>query len=695
MREHVRYRFVTASPTSLSGMRFRGRLSFIVLFLATLAFSRPASAFITACPGTDSRIHPCAMHPHILMRAAQLGRLYQLMAAERTLASMNPAIGNRVAAQMAAATTLASNPDIAVQAANFQNINSIEQEIKDAGLAKQIPDPKDRYDDMQKLGEDIRAESAKLPSDAATMQGNKLFDGQGPSLAMSQSNGAWLGGKGSGSGDESGFNAAFDSAVPPQMFRDWSREMQAIAKEENDANGLSEARSLEIFGKGGHALDTKKPNDEQDLDRLDLIEKALDAIKHGQYARAKQMLEQLQLGQNRGDALGWYALAKADAGLHDPQGALEALRRASELDPAHFMQAYERALERLKSSPNDDLSFLNSNGNSKWLTIFLMILASVSMGLLLGVGVPRLYGYGVPGPGTPRGRRRTPSSGLLDAIVPETDDVIAGVYKVVRQIGAGGMGTVYEAFDTSLQRTVALKMMRSEIRDDARERARFIKEAQTVAALKHPNIVGIHAIVEENSQLYLVFEYVKGRTLAEVVSKRGTLDFPQALEALKSMADALEYAHANGVVHRDLKLSNVMVEHDGSVRVMDFGVARQVQDAMNRMSMTNTVCGTPAYMAPEIEQGIVGREADVYSLAVCFYELLTGEVPFAGSGSTMLLNKMNMRYRPLSSLVPDAPAGVDDVLTRALEAEPGKRLKSPKDFYVAVAARYAAGGARR
>jgi serine/threonine-protein kinase len=260
-----------------------------------------------------------------------------------------------------------------------------------------------------------------------------------------------------------------------------------------------------------------------------------------------------------------------------------------------------------------------------------------------------------------------------------------GHYELVRAIGSGGMGVVYEARDRSLDRRVAIKKMRDEIRLDPAERQRFVQEAKTVAALHHPNIVDIFAIIEDEQDVYLVFEYIAGKTLAELLRDRGPLEFEGARRILRGACEAVEYAHRNKVIHRDIKTSNIMVSDEGQVKVMDFGVARQAKEAMTKMALTNTIVGTPPYMAPEQEQGTVRRESDIFSLAVCLYEMLTGELPFAGQGAGMLLNKINGRHVPLSSRLGEGlPPGLDQVIARALNPDPEKRYRTPAEFLSAL-----------
>ena len=314
-------------------------------------------------------------------------------------------------------------------------------------------------------------------------------------------------------------------------------------------------------------------------------------------------------------------------------------------------------------------------------------------GLLVALGLLRSVG----GPLTQRFKTAftpAPAGGPEPACGPSTltsrplgepeGGLLRGQYRILRQIGAGGMGMVFEGTDVTLGRPVAVKKMRDELRLDRRERLRFISEAKTVAALHHPNIVDIYAIIEEGDELFLIFEFVSGQTVHELVARRGGLGWREVLSVARSMAAALDYAHGRGVIHRDLKPSNVMINKEGFVKVMDFGIARVAKDAATRVSMTNTVVGTPPYMAPEQEQGVVRKEADVYSLAICLYEMLSGRVAFAGTGAGMLMNKMNMSFAPVSQAAAGLPPGIDAVFARAFQADPDKRFHSAGELLAAL-----------
>lgn len=240
-------------------------------------------------------------------------------------------------------------------------------------------------------------------------------------------------------------------------------------------------------------------------------------------------------------------------------------------------------------------------------------------------------------------------------------------FRVTRQIGEGGMGMVYEAVDEALQRKVALKKLRPEIAVDPRERRRFLKEARTVAGLRHPHIVEIHSVVEHPDGLFLVFEYVDGQTLADAVEDK-PLPPEAALRLGRQVAEALDYAHAHGVVHQDLKPSNIMVA-GGLPKVMDFGIARRLFDTMSTMGKNETV-GTPAYMAPEQERGAAGPASDVYAFGLCLYEMLSGRRAYPVSAT--YFQKLEKAFIPLSK-VASVPAEADAVISAALDPDPAKR----------------------
>jgi serine/threonine-protein kinase len=173
--------------------------------------------------------------------------------------------------------------------------------------------------------------------------------------------------------------------------------------------------------------------------------------------------------------------------------------------------------------------------------------------------------------------------------------------------------------------------------------------------------------------------------LLALVRRFGKLPVRSTIDLLRQAALGLDYAHHQGIVHRDIKPSNIMIAEDGCAKVMDFGVARQAKEAMSKMSMTNSLVGTPPYMAPEQEQGEVRAESDVFALGVVFYEMLSGRLPFQGQGAGMLLNKINGVYTPISQVLgPGTPPGLDDFFAKALNPNPERRYRGPAEFYLAL-----------
>jgi tetratricopeptide (TPR) repeat protein len=429
--------------------------------------------------------------------------------------------------------------------------------------------------------------------------------------------------------------------------------------------------------------------------------KALAQLRTKDYAGAIATAnEMLELDPSSADALALRGQAYGLLGKSDLMSA--DLAAAAALNPFYKDVAARAAAGTLVAPTDSDMLFLMpgeiaagtgatapSAGRTR--SLGLMVAVAAAGGLLLAFGLLQTVFAPLKDKAAAALTQLTRTGPTLGEFETEPDapaasatGLIRGQYELSREIGAGGMGRVYEGTDRSLGRRVAIKKMRDELRTDARERARFVAEAKTVAALHHPNIVDIYAIAEEAADVYLVFEYVDGKTVHELVYERGRLDPTSTARVVRASAEALEFAHARGVIHRDMKLSNVMVDSSGRVKVMDFGIARTAKDAMSRYSMTKTVIGTPPYMAPEQEQGQVRRESDVYALAVCAYEMLTGSLPFAGVGAGMALNKINMAYTPPSRREAGLPASLDDVFAHAFQPDPEKRTRSPREFAAAL-----------
>ncbi|MBI5595394.1 MAG: serine/threonine protein kinase [Elusimicrobia bacterium] len=280
-----------------------------------------------------------------------------------------------------------------------------------------------------------------------------------------------------------------------------------------------------------------------------------------------------------------------------------------------------------------------------------------------------------------RGPRKAPASPAAPSGALSAGALVGRNFRIERELGRGGMGLVYEATDLALRRKVAVKQMRSELRENPKDLGQFMEEARLVASLKHPNVVEIHSIVDEGGEVYLVFEFVAGNTLNSLLQRSPRLALPSARGLLDQIGSALDYAHGQKVIHRDLKPANVMVTAQGAVKVMDFGLAHQAQQTVARQTRAES-WGTPPYMAPEQELGTVSRESDLYSLAVLFYESLTGKLPFPGPN--YLAQKRELRFIPASHAAPGLPSGLDSVFSRALHPDPAKRFHSAAEFTGAV-----------
>ena len=260
-------------------------------------------------------------------------------------------------------------------------------------------------------------------------------------------------------------------------------------------------------------------------------------------------------------------------------------------------------------------------------------------------------------------------------------------YLVDAEIGRGGMAVVYRATDLRLNRRVAIKVLPPELAFNADVRERFLREAQTAAQLSHPGIVPIYTVDEREGIVYFVMALVDGESLAERLSRESRLSIPEARRLLSAVADALAYAHEQGVVHRDVKPDNIMLERtSGRPLVTDFGIARAAQGD-TRLTVTGVAIGTPAYMSPEQalgERELDGR-SDIYSLGVIGYQLLAGETPFKASNTpAMLVKHVSETPRPLSMLRPDTPAGLAHAIARALAKKPEDRWPDAGAFRAAI-----------
>jgi serine/threonine-protein kinase len=261
---------------------------------------------------------------------------------------------------------------------------------------------------------------------------------------------------------------------------------------------------------------------------------------------------------------------------------------------------------------------------------------------------------------------------------------IIGSYRVTERIGGGGISEVWKAVDLGLDRVVAIKSLRPELAVREPVVARFRSEAQTLARLSHPNIATLHTLLENQDSLFMVMEYVEGETLSSMIHAAGRFDLNTAFGIFEQVLDGIGHAHEVGVIHRDIKGSNLMVNSRGVVKIMDFGIARVM--GSDRMTRHGNLVGTPEFMSPEQVRGEEATvESDIYALGLLLYEMLTGRVPFRMKGDFELMQaQVKMPPPPPRSLVPQIPEAIEEVMLRALEKKPESRYRTTDSFLAAL-----------
>jgi len=252
-------------------------------------------------------------------------------------------------------------------------------------------------------------------------------------------------------------------------------------------------------------------------------------------------------------------------------------------------------------------------------------------------------------------------------------------YKILEKLGEGGMGVVYKALDTKLERFVALKFLPQEISVSAEDRARFLQEARAASAISHANVCVIYDIAEHDCQQFIVMEYVDGKTLRQMVPIGKVQD---ALGYAIQAGEALQEAHSKGIVHRDIKTENIMVNEKNQVKVMDFGLAK-LRGSL-KLTKTSSTVGTLAYMAPEqIQGGEVDARSDIFSFGVVLYEMLAGHVPFVGEHeAAMMYSILNDNPQPIQKFRPELSSELLHILNRALEKDPEERYQTVRDMVI-------------
>ena len=265
----------------------------------------------------------------------------------------------------------------------------------------------------------------------------------------------------------------------------------------------------------------------------------------------------------------------------------------------------------------------------------------------------------------------------------DPDTIVDGRYRVIRRLGSGGMADVFCAEDTQLGRQVALKLLHRRFAEDAEFVERFRREASSAAGLQHPNVVGIFDRGEWDGTYYIAMELLPGRNLKQVVHAHGALDPALAVDLVLQILKAARFAHRRGIVHRDIKPHNVIVDDEGRAKVTDFGIARA---GTSDMTETGSIMGTAQYLSPEQAQGHpVDARADLYSIGIVLYELLTGALPFdAESPVTIALKHVSEEPAPPSRLGAAVSPALDAVVMRALRKDPAQRFQDADEFIAAL-----------
>lgn len=256
--------------------------------------------------------------------------------------------------------------------------------------------------------------------------------------------------------------------------------------------------------------------------------------------------------------------------------------------------------------------------------------------------------------------------------------ILAGRYEIVGRIGAGGMSNVYKAKDQKLNRFVAVKVLKPEFSADATFVKKFRVEAQSAAGLSHPNIVNVYDVGEENGIYYIVMELVQGITLKHYIERKGKLDIREVLNISVQIASGMGAAHANRIIHRDIKPQNVIMSRDGKVKVTDFGIAK----AADSTTVTTNAAGSVHYISPEqARDGYSDEKSDIYSLGITIYEMVTGRVPYDGENNvSVALQHIQGNMTPPSQLNPDIPRSVERIILKCTQKKPDLRYSSAKEL---------------
>lgn len=242
---------------------------------------------------------------------------------------------------------------------------------------------------------------------------------------------------------------------------------------------------------------------------------------------------------------------------------------------------------------------------------------------------------------------------------------ISGRYKILKLIGGGGMSNVYLAHDIILSRDVAIKILRYDLSNEEELHRRFQREALSATSLTNPNIVSIYDVGEDGDMHYIVMEYIKGKTLKQYIQEFSPLSAARSAHIMKQLTSAIAHAHENGIIHRDIKPQNILMDEEGNVKITDFGIATSL--GATSFTQTNSVIGTVHYLSPEQARGgVATMKSDIYALGIVFYELLTGELPFSGeSAVSIALKHLQAETPSVREFDASIPQSVENIVLKA------------------------------
>jgi len=257
---------------------------------------------------------------------------------------------------------------------------------------------------------------------------------------------------------------------------------------------------------------------------------------------------------------------------------------------------------------------------------------------------------------------------------------LGGRYEIIARIGGGGMAVVYKAYDTLLQRNVAVKVLREQFVHDEEFIQRFLREARSAASLSHPNVVSIYDVGQDDDTHYIVMEYIEGGTLNDIIKERAPLQPEEAVRFASQICDALDHAHLNGIIHRDIKPHNILISKNGRIKVTDFGIARAATSS--GLTQTGAVLGSVHYFSPEHAKGVQqGEKSDIYSLGAVLYQMVTNRLPFPGdSPISVALKHLQEEIEEPRAINPLIPQSVENIILKAMRKDPEERYVSAKEM---------------